>query len=164
MQSHLRIDGFSVGTLCAYLVLNTNLKQRVLGYKLYYLIVSFMLISPGIILVGGDFYMNTFGLTSVNLGFGLWVLILVDVKKKSDRNFLVKILFTYLPFVAKSSYSIYLWHLTCRMMTSYMNVDDDILKLIIYLTTSIGLGSIMYLLIEKPLVKLKYRCLQHNFQ
>ena len=164
MQSHLRIDGFLVGTLCAYLVLNTNLKQRVLGHKFYYLIVSFILISPGIILVGGDFYMNTFGLTSVNLGFGLWVLILVDVKKKSDRNLLVKILFTYLPFVGKSSYSIYLWHLTCKMITSYINVNSNILKLIIYLIISIGFGSIMYVIIEKPLIKLKYRCLQHNFQ
>ena len=164
MQSHLRIDGFLVGTLCAYMLSNTNLKQRVLDHKFYYLIISLALISPGVLLVGGDFYMNTFGLTSVNLGFGLWVLIIVDMKKKSNHNLLIKILFNYLSFIGKSSYSIYLWHLTCRIITSYINVDDDILPLIIYLTISIGFGHIMYIIIEKPLVKLKYRCLQHNFQ
>ena len=164
MQSHLRLDGFLIGTLCAYLVSNTNLKQRILDNKFYYLIISLILISPGVLLVGGDFYMNTFGLTSVNLGFGLWVLLLVDIKKNSRRNLLVKILFTYLPFVGKSSYSIYLWHLQCRMITTYINVDDYILKFIIYLAISIGFGSIMYTIIEKPLIKLKYRCLQHNFQ
>lgn len=157
MQTHLRGDGIVVGVLISYLYYFTDWVKPIFQNYLLYLIVALFLILPGFQFKGGYFFMNTFGLTYVNLGFGL--LVLLSIKFEDYLNVvnlkILKILFAIICFIGVHSYSIYLWHYSLKLLV-YKHLDFSGSRMnLIYMFSSIGIGIALSLIIEKPFLKIR---------
>lgn len=155
-QSHLRCDGIIVGIIVAYFLNFFNQAQSLTQKRWLLLLLSLILITPGFLFNGGSFLMNTFGLTAVNLGFGLLVLLTVSVFN-NFKNLppIVTHFLSGLAFIGLCSYSIYLWHQNAEELTSRLIDWGPIPNSIIYIILSILTGYIFWLLIEKPITSIK---------
>jgi peptidoglycan/LPS O-acetylase OafA/YrhL len=158
MKTHLRADGLIIGILISYIHYFTNWYQRIIGKEIYFLIAGIILIFPGFCYPGGSFVMNTYGLTTVNIGFGL--ITLVAMHPLSVLPFLKKLMnipTTVLSFIGKNSYSMYLWHLTALSTVDYIFNYSKPVNFSIYLIASILLGILMTYIIEKPFLRWRER-------
>jgi peptidoglycan/LPS O-acetylase OafA/YrhL len=157
MQTHLRSDGLIIGVLISYLIHFTTLYKTVIEWKKTFLFIAVVLILPGFYFGGGSFVMNTFGLSSVNIGFGIITLIsmkFIQLPESSYTKF-IKIPVSILCFIGINSYSIYLWHSTSMdVINSFLN-NNSVFAFILYFILSIIIGVIMSYLIEKPFLKLR---------
>lgn len=156
-QSHLRSDGIIMGILLSYLHNFTQWSNKLLKNKWLIFIISSLLIAPGFYFKGGGFFMNTIGLTTVNLGFSLLVLLSIDFEK-----YLVSASLQYLRiplnafcFVGVNSYSIYLWHLNSKDIIYSFFSYNPLFMTIMYISLSIGIGALMSYLIEKSFLRLR---------
>jgi len=157
IQSHLRSDGIIMGVLLSYLYYFTNWTNILAKNKWVTLLVSTVLIFPGFVFPGGSIFMNTIGLTTVNLGFTLLVFLSLDIEKYLGNDILKYFKFpvAVLCFIGINSYSIYLWHLNSKdIVYSYFDYGENMMT-IIYITFSIVLGILMSYLIEKTFLKLR---------
>lgn len=156
--SHLRSDGIIVGILLSYLVEFTSVLPKIKAHIRSLSVLAFLLILPGFIFHGGSFFMNTIGLTTANLGFGIiCALALVVHPFKYAGNFKVfYYIYKLLCFIGIHSYSIYLWHL---MVKDYLNLLslDKYTFLSLYLILSLLIGIVLSFLIERPFLILKER-------
>lgn len=159
MQTHLRSDGILIGVLCAYLYHFTSFIQFFNKWRWAFLIISAMLMMPAFFYEGGGYFMNTAGLSLVNLGFGL--LTLFSIGHFNVPSIRLKQLFKpfifFFTLIGKHSYSIYLWHIACR------NFANDNLHFganwnsFIFFALSLSVGIVLSLLIERPFLKLRDR-------
>lgn len=157
MQTHLRSDGILIGVLIGYLYHFTSFFNFFSKWRWAFLLVSVALMAPGFIYVGGGYIMNTVGLSTVNLGFGILTLFSLtnfEVKSTSFKQALNPIVF-FFTMVGKHSYSIYLWHIACR------NFMDDNLRFgpnwnsFLFFVISISVGVLLSVLIERPFLKIR---------
>ena len=149
-QTHLRLDGIAIGVLISYLYYFTNFYDYFKRKKIIFLVVSFILIFPGFIFEGGSFFMNTLGLTLVNLGFGILTLISLEgFKINFPDNIFIKPIYKLVCLIGVHSYSIYLWHLLVRNELSKLEFNVTQLTLLFFVI-SISLGITVSLMIEKP--------------
>lgn len=159
MQTHLRSDGILIGVLCGYLYHFTSFFQFFTKWRWAFLIISAMLMMPGFFYEGGSYFMNTAGLSIVNLGFG--ILTLFSVSHFNISSTTVKQLFKpfvfFFTLVGRHSYSIYLWHIACRnFATDNLHFGANWNSLIFFIM-SISVGVILSLIIERPFLKLRDR-------
>lgn len=157
MKTHLRADGILIGILLSYLYHFTDWTNKLLNKKWSVCFISFLLISPGFYFQGGSFFMNTIGLTTVNLGFAGLVFLSLNIEQYMENIFLkyFKYPIELFCFIGVNSYSIYLWHLNSkRIIYSYFNYHPNIL-LLLYVCLSIFLGIFMSYLIEKTSLKIR---------
>jgi len=154
--THLRMDGILVGVFTSYLFHLTNFYPLFLRYKNWFLALAVILISPLFIFPGGSHFMNTLGLTTVDLGFGLIVLFsLTGFEWNSGKiSLLTKIPMAVISFIGIHSYSIYLWHLMPAKMLSWLDCHPP-QYFILYLMLALSLGVTMSFAIEKPFLKLR---------
>jgi peptidoglycan/LPS O-acetylase OafA/YrhL len=152
-QTHLRIDGILIGVLVSYLYYFTNFYLHFKKFKHYLLLIAFIFISPLFIFQGGSFEMNTLGLTTVNLGFGIIVLYSLDVfTNKVIKHTILKVPVQLMSFIGLHSYSIYLWHLLPdNIINTLFHRESFILTLVLTLLT----GIIFSIIIEKPFLKIR---------
>jgi peptidoglycan/LPS O-acetylase OafA/YrhL len=154
--SHLRMDGVLIGVFASYLFHFTDFYSLFFRYKNWFLALAVLLISPVFIFPGGSYIMNTIGLTTVNLGFGLIVLFSLTGFELNNRTIssLTKIPMAIISFIGIHSYSIYLWHL---MPAKILSLTDPHLPhyFIRYLILALSLGITMSYVIEKPFLKLR---------
>ncbi len=159
MGSHLRADGIIMGVLLSYLYNFTSVIKKALKYKWVLLILAVPLIYPGFIHRPGSYFMNTVGLSSVNLGFVLLVTCSLDLGKILQWKYLRWLKFpgAVLAFIGVNSYSIYLWHLNTRkFVNAYFQLDKEWI-FVFYVLLSIVVGVVMSYLIEKTSLKLRDR-------
>jgi len=157
IQTHLRSDGIIIGILISYLYNFTKWSNKLLSNKWIVFLISSLLIAPGFYFKGGGFFMNTIGLTTVNLGFSLLVLLSLDFDKYI-KNVSLKYLrmpLNILCFVGVNSYSIYLWHLNSKDIIYSFLTFSPFFMTIIYISLSIGIGILMSYLIEKSFLRLR---------
>jgi len=152
-QTHMRADGIIMGILLAYLHNFTKWLDLLLKRKRLLFLTSILLVLPGFYYIGGSFFMNTIGLTLVNLGFMLVVLLVWYAEKHMEDRF--KILFKPAAFIGINSYSIYLWHLNAKDIIYSIFSIDTMLMTTLYVLLSIITGIIMSYLIEKPFIRLR---------
>ncbi len=157
MQTHLRFDGILIGVLLSYLLNFTKVISNFIKRKWMLICISILLISPGFYFDGGGFFMNTAGLTLANIGFSILVLLSLEIERfiESDLFPFVNTFFKILSFIGINSYSIYLWHLNSKNISSFIFPLDSYFSTPIYITISIILGTVMSYLIEKPSILIR---------
>lgn len=154
--THLRIDSLCFGVIISYLANFRNLLKKTEQ------IHPVFLITPGILLIFPAFIVQieihrwvlVWGVVIFYLGSGL--LVLGSLKLTSSKNKLL----TFLGTLGSASYSIYLWHIPIqtwflpglKKLTHYSNPTAEIT---VYFLLSFLVGWVMYLLIEKPSLKLR---------
>jgi len=115
--------------------------------------------APGFIYAGGSYEMNTFGLSTVNLGFGLLTLFSLT-QLRLPNAFLrksIQPIISLLTLIGRHSYSIYLWHIACRnFMNDHLHYGANLNSLLFFIL-SISIGIILSLIIERPFLKLRDR-------
>jgi peptidoglycan/LPS O-acetylase OafA/YrhL len=157
VKTHLRSDGIILGVLLSYLHNFTQSLNQFLKRKWILFLLSSLLIAPGFYFKGGGYFMNTVGLTTVNLGFSLLVLLSLDLEKYLNSGVLkyLKIPVNILCLIGINSYSIYLWHINIKKII-YNNTSYDLhLMAAAYILLSILSGILMSYLIEKPSLRLR---------
>lgn len=164
MATHLRSDGILIGVLIAYLYHFTEFFKFFTKWRWAFLIVSIGLMAPGFYYVGGGYFMNTAGLSLVNLGFGILTLFSLSspIADRFESKFpslklLSKPIILFFTLVGKHSYSIYLWHIACRnFMNDSLHYGPNMNSLIFFIL-SISVGVILSIIIERPFLKLRQR-------
>ncbi len=159
MATHLRSDGILIGILIGYLYHFTTFFSFFSKWRWLFLLLSGVLMAPGFMYAGGSYEMNTFGLSTVNLGFGLLTLFSLtqlnlpnELLRKSIQPFI-----SLLTLIGRHSYSIYLWHIACRnFMNDHLHYGANLNSLLFFLL-SISVGIILSLIIERPFLKLRDR-------
>lgn len=153
-QTHLRADGLLVGVLLSYLLHFTNISNYISNRKLILFITGLLLLIPGLMYRGGSYEMSTFGLTMVNLGFGLITLIAVEpVAMSLYIKKVIQLPSEVLAAIGRNSYSIYLWHLTALSTVNYIFNFSKPINFMMYLIFALLLGTIMTYAIEKPFLR-----------
>jgi peptidoglycan/LPS O-acetylase OafA/YrhL len=156
VETHLRSDGIIIGVLISYLYHFTGFYDSFLKWKKPLFGIAIILILPGFIFRGGGYFMNTIGLTIVNLGFGIFTLL--SLKYSHTTNYFVLKLpvqfVRLLCFIGVHSYSIYLWHLMAADIVNKYNFDP-LYSSTLSITFSIVLGVVGSFIIEKPFLKLR---------
>ncbi len=157
IQTHLRSDGILIGVLLSYLVNFTKLTNLFQQKKWILICISILLVTPGFYFESGGFFMNTAGLTLVNIGFSIMVLLSLDIDEYFEKSLFPYFKFPLktLGFIGVNSYSIYLWHLNSKSISSSIFSNDSNLITPMYITISIVLGIIMSYLIEKPSLRIR---------
>lgn len=159
-QTHLRIDGILIGVLASYLYYFTGFYTKFIAHRHLFMIIALILISPLFIFRGGSFIINTFGLTTINLGFG--IIVLYSLNAFSNKIFhykIIKVPVQWMCFIGLHSYSLYLWHiLPDNLVMTLLNKESFILSSILTLVSGIGLSII----IEKPFLKLRDKLYAKN--
>jgi peptidoglycan/LPS O-acetylase OafA/YrhL len=157
-QTHLRMDGIIIGVFCSYLYYFTNFYKWFLKNKFLFAFICLLLVLPGFFFGGGTYIMNTFGLSSVNLGWG--ILLLLAIQPIPDTSPLKKPFLSWpgqiFRFIGIHSYSIYLWHLTAKNIILHYVLDDKT-SFFLYLPLALIMGIILSFLIERPFLNLRDR-------
>ena len=156
-QTHLRFDGIITGILVSYLYNFTKWVNLILKRKLLMFMTAILLITPGFYFPGGGFFMNTIGLTLVNLGFSTLVLLSLAAEQYLQNNTRKcgKVLLKSISFIGVNSYSIYLWHLNSKSIIYLAFSYNTQFMTVMYILFSIIVGVIMSYIIEKPSIKLR---------
>lgn len=157
MQTHLRSDGILFGILLSYLLNFTQILTFFQKRKWILICSSVLLMAPGFYFTAGSFFMNTAGLTMVNFGFSLLLLLLLDIDEYVENRLIAffRIPLKFIGFIGLNSYSIYLWHLNSKSLSSWIFSFGPTLDTLIYIILSIIIGILMSYLIEKPSLKIR---------
>ena len=121
--------------------------------------LSLTLIAPGFYFKGGSFFMNTAGLTTANVGFGILTLPSLDLAIPA-KNALTKVLAwgaSAMAFIGIHSYSVYLWHLNAADIAEAQTDFGHGTTTVIYMALALVLGIGLSYAIEAPFLKLRDR-------
>jgi len=155
VQTHLRADGILIGVLVSYLFHFTNFNVFFKKHMPLFLLIGIALIIPGFIFKGGGFFMNTWGLSMVNIGFGIFTLWSVNTMIFERKwNAAISSIFT---FIGVHSYSIYLWHINALHFSEKYLDPKALTTSMVFFASSILIGSFFSIIIEKPFLKMRDR-------
>lgn len=162
--THLRLDSLLFGVLLSYFhhFKPDALERLVKTHGRGLLFLSLILILPPFFLkVEKSFFLYTFGLSGLYLGFGgLLLVMLHDGRWERWRGFLG---FRFLARTGFYSYSIYLWHPYVQtwftgMIERLLSVEMPYMaRLSVYLIGSLLIGIGMSCIVEMPFLKLRDR-------
>jgi peptidoglycan/LPS O-acetylase OafA/YrhL len=154
-QTHLRMDGLLIGVLVSYLYYFTHKFKDIINlYFIPLLLTSIALMILPFVFSAGSYFMLTTGLTAMQIGFGIFVAIIITVNDKIEaikyyNTFLVNIL----SLIGRYSYSIYLWHLLLyKILLTFWQKEPPVI--IYFLVTIIG-GICLSLIIEQVFLKIR---------
>ncbi len=157
VQTHLRADGILVGVLISYLYYFTRFKDFFFKYNKPFFMLAIALVLPAFYFKAGGFFMNTFGLTLVNLGFGIFTLTSINphLNTVAKPNKAIVFLTGIMALIGVHSYSIYLWHLSIKHYIGLVVEPTSALAIVSYFILTIVVGIGLSLLIEKPILQLR---------
>ena len=153
VQSHLRADGILIGLLISYLYHFTNFNSFFVKFKTLFLIVGISFIIPGFIYAGGSYFMNTLGLSLVNIGFGIFTLWSINTNVFSQKW--ISSVSAIIAFIGVHSYSIYLWHLNALHFSEKYLDPNALSTSFVFFISSILIGSFFSIVVEKPFLKIR---------
>lgn len=155
MQTHLRSDGILIGVLISYLYHFTTFFAFFEKRRWFFIALAIPLLLPGFIYHGGSYEMNTFGLSTVNLGFGIITLFALTKFPTVRFQAFIQPIISFLCLIGKHSYSIYLWHIACRnLMNDHFHFGAT-WNSYLYFALSIFVGIVLSLIIERPFLLLR---------
>lgn len=162
--THLRIDSLFFGVLLSYL---HHFQPGVLelvsvGWRRIVLLgVSVLLVCTCLIFSATSFFMLSFGLTALYLGFGGILIFVLRGLPGSSTGWSQKLkIADLLAFVGMYSYSIYLWHgmvLHGFMRLFWRSIGEKGVFYYGYVLTSLAVGIVLSRLIEFPVLHLRDR-------
>jgi peptidoglycan/LPS O-acetylase OafA/YrhL len=150
--THLRLDGLMFGVLLSYLhtfhgeTLAAWVRPRV-GWLAT---AGIALVSPALVLVLEEsWWVPTFGLTGLYLGFGLLLLAALFGPPLPARP---------LAFVGFYSYPIYLWHMAVRdALGGALETLPPVVGAALYVGAAVVVGVVLGWLVERPFLALRER-------
>lgn len=160
--SHVRIDSLLVGVGLSFLYHyeRAALERFVARYRPALAVACGLLLLPVVVLERSRKLMYTFGLTSIALGFGLLILLMLT----SDR---VGATLRCRPWSAlcvagRHSYSVYLWHVPTIIVIGitldrFAPATSMWIRLVIALLLSFAVGIVISRLVEVPALRLRDR-------
>ena len=160
-QTHLRADGIIIGVLISYLYYFTGFFSWFVRHRWLFFFVAVGLVIPGFVYKGAGFFMNTYGLSMVNLGFGIFTLLSLLYTQKTT-NLLLRLIshpINLLCYIGVHSYSIYLWHLLPVPYIEKLELNS-VPASILMITSALVLGIVLSLLIERPFLKIRDRLIK----
>ncbi|MEP7264762.1 MAG: acyltransferase [Bacteroidota bacterium] len=161
IKTHLRSDGLIIGVLISYILHFTNWYQQIQGKEKYIFIAGLALTLPGFLFNGGSFIMNTWGITVVNIGFGLITFIAINYNPFPAIIYnIVNVPAKIISYIGKNSYSIYLWHITALNTVNFIFNYSKMVNFTMYFILSLFLGIALTYIIEKPFLRLRDRIIK----
>jgi len=160
--THLRMDSLFFGVLLSYFhhFRHEQVQDLVKNNTKVLLVVSLLLLAPALRWSLFDPFMHSFGFTFLYLGYG--GLLLLAVYCVDDKKIMDMKIFRFMARIGVYSYSIYLWHILLARVFKYFVWPAhahyflfSCINLFIYIVGSVGLGIIMSLAIEMPLLHLR---------
>lgn len=156
-RTHLRVDSLFFGVVISYFHHyhpESLLKLR--PYRLLLLLLSVPMILPAFVYpVEKTFFLYTFGLTTLYVGFGLILISMLNQPAHQSRPR------AWMSFLGSRSFSIYLWHLPLLLWGesminhSFGGFGNWWLYACFYLGGSIVVGIVMAELIEFPVIRIR---------
>jgi len=169
MATHLHIDGIAFGALLAYVYhFKPQVFKSLIHYRAALMLTSLLLVSPFFVhTLADNCFFYTFGTTLLSLGFGCLLISLMYVEPGVGKlGQLIQLApFRAISFIGFYSYSIYLWHFTCREVPyQFLYLIPWIprtlcwfLQLLLYIGCAILLGYLAARCIELPALALRER-------
>ena len=160
--THLRMDSLLFGVLLGYWSKfhSAWFWGWIQKYRMVLAPASLVLISPcfifsqtGDIPAPPNTFLYTFGFTSLYLGFGLLMVLFLQVPVPATG--LIAYVSRCMAGIGRHSYSIYLWHLPLIFELQKFRIMTSHLGLLIYYTVCIVLGIVLAKLIEQPSLRLR---------
>jgi peptidoglycan/LPS O-acetylase OafA/YrhL len=158
--SHLRLDSLFFGVLISYIYHRhpVDFLATARRWRWGFFLAGILLLAPAFIFpVASTPFIFTAGLTALYLGSGCLLTGMLGVTLPDSR------LLTAVAYVGSHSYSIYLWHggaqqwVTLFITRLVLRTDNWYTGAVIYLISSIGVGILLALLIEFPVLRLRDR-------
>ena len=158
IESHNRMDGILCGVLASYLFYFTNSIEKIYSHSWIALFISLGLISPIVLYHGVSREWFSVSQFAMNLGFALLVCLAWNPQLYGAmlKPRLIKFPFKIIAFVGVHSYSIYLWHALIKKFLILSPLSDK-WAIVLYFILTIGLGIIISILIEQPILKFRNR-------
>lgn len=150
--THHRMDSILWGVIIRYFFkFHSNFIQKVLPFRFWLLLLSFILISPIFFIQGDSKFMHSFGVTFLYIGFGIILLIMSTIH--IPRNGVI----AFIAYIGQCSYLIYLWHLFVRRVIDFhlwkvIPISSE-LSFPLYMLSSITFGILLTKVIEEPILK-----------
>jgi peptidoglycan/LPS O-acetylase OafA/YrhL len=157
VSTHLRCDALFFGVLLSWHAHfnRAALTAFVARYRRILFAAGLVLVAPAFVWeLGTAWGLHTFGLTTIYLGAGCWLLL--AVRRERRRRLLARI--------GQYSYSIYLWHVPVKLVALPLLLRSwtspgSLLEFGSYFALAIGGGVAAALAIELPLLALRERLL-----
>lgn len=162
--THLRADSLMVGVLLSYYYhyQADRFKAFFSKNRFVWLFLALVLLSPAFFFDIKSTLINTAGLSFIYLGFALLLGLVLSLKnfEVSAKKILSPALFTIISKIGIYSYGIYIWHLFVKHYGLYLirqiyHPQSQGLEFIIYFVLSVGVGILMSILVEQPILKLR---------
>ena len=149
----------------AHLYYFYKLKEFIRDRRPVWYLVAMVFILPGFIFEGGSLVMNTIGLTSVNAGFGILVILALDWSLPSGQgiNNLFYFLMKAMAFTGLVSYNIYIWHIKSLGLIRHIYVEENYIQSLLYLLLAIMVGTVFSTLIERPILLYRNRVFKKSY-
>jgi len=142
--SHLRIDSLLFGVFLSYLHnFHSGLLAKLMGapWRRPLSFLSIVALAPTLLLASNDWFVYTYGFTSIYVGFGI-VLLLSIYKEKAGAK--PGVAARAIGAMGVYSYTVYLWHVPMAMVFSSIGARFPFFNAYvlhaIYLGASIGMG------------------------
>jgi peptidoglycan/LPS O-acetylase OafA/YrhL len=160
LPTHLRVDALLFGVLLSYgwAWHRERLVSFVDRYRVSLAAVSLALLLPSVLRpLEGDFVVNVIGLTTNFLGFGGLLLLAVVAGERGATSPALK----PLARIGYYSYSIYLWHMPMwvLMRNLFERRQGHAVVVAAYFASSLVVGTLIALILELPILKLRDRLL-----
>lgn len=159
--THLRIDALFLGVFLSYCnyFKSNELKSLTKQHRgLIAGLSSFFILPCFLWDVEATFFIHTFGLTFLYLGFG--GLLLIVLGSPGMERLVSHGIFGWLASLGACSYSIYLWHMPVRVwqeqLIRHCGVQvPPVVQAAVYIISCMGVGLLMAKVVEMPFLKLR---------
>lgn len=162
--THLRMDSLLFGVFLSYLYTFHN-ESTVAWLRARWkkvLAISLVLIAPALVTPIDNIYTQTLGFTSLYLGYGgVMMLLLISADKQLPRVLSAPL--SVVASIGSYSYSIYLWHVAVmtwgpKLCRGILGDEPSVtIYLLFSLVTSVIVGIVMAMLVESPFLRLRDR-------
>ena len=155
--THLRIDSLLFGVLLSYWYRFHYVKFAAVIQRTrpFLFPAALLFILPAVILHPSNFFVYTFGLTSLYLGYGILMIALLQLTLPAKG--LPGHLLWFLAYIGQHSYPIYVFHLVVMEALMRLNVLHGWLGLGIYFASTIVAGILVSKMIEFPVLRMRDR-------